>query len=160
MIDDTPETSSSAEKFDNSAFPENTLFHERRERLDRRNPPRAEGATEPRSGVDGPMPAMAKERRARKERRRRIDPTTFEKQYTEDELEFMNAMQQFKVQSCKTFPTCGEVLQVAFALGYRKLVTAEDAEDSDSGEEGPASVYLETEMPIDLGISRREGASR
>ena len=64
-----------------------------------------------------------KERRARKERRRRIDPTTFEKQYTEDELEFMNAMQRFKVQSCKSFPSHGDVLRVALSLGYRKVGT-------------------------------------
>ena len=36
------------------------------------------------------------ERRAKKDRRRRIDPTTFDKQYTDDEMEFMNAMQRFK----------------------------------------------------------------
>ena len=39
----------------------------------------------------------------------------------------MNAMQQFKVQSCKSFPTHGEVLRVAYALGYRKI----DADPSD-----------------------------
>src|SRR6185437_5164590 len=41
MIDDTPETLSAAEKFDKSAFPENTLFHERRDRRDRRDTARA-----------------------------------------------------------------------------------------------------------------------
>ena len=35
---------------------------------------------------------------------------------------FMNAMQQFKVQSCKSFPSHGDVLRVACSLGYRKLV--------------------------------------
>ena len=43
-----------------------------------------------------PAPAGPEMRQAKKERRRRIDPTTFEKQYTADELEFMNAMQRFK----------------------------------------------------------------
>ncbi len=42
-------------------------------------------------------------RPAKKERRRRIDPTTFEKQYTDDEIEFMNAMQHFKMQSGRAF---------------------------------------------------------
>src|SRR5438128_1999290 len=119
MIDDTPETSAPAEKFDFSAFPEDTLFHERRSEADRRG----KRAAAPPEG-DGAAPRVAKERRARKERRRRIDPTTFEKQYTEDELEFMNAMQQFKVQSCTLFPTYGEVLRVACALGYTKAVLA------------------------------------
>jgi hypothetical protein len=121
MSDDTQETSLSSEKFDESAFPRDSLFHERRIGKERR------GKFVARS--DGPHPKGApKERRARKERRRRIDPTTFEKQYTEDELEFMNAMQQFKVQSCKSFPSHGDVLQVAFSLGYRKVVPGRDSD--------------------------------
>ena len=56
----------------------------------------------------------------KKRRRRRIDPTTFEKQYTEDELEFMTAMQRFKTRSGRAFPTHREVLKVAADLGYRK----------------------------------------
>jgi hypothetical protein len=114
MIDDTTETPEAAEKFNYSAFPEDTLFHERRG-PDRRSRFPAKPAAE------SAPPRAPKERRERKERRRRIDPTTFEKQYTDDELEFMNAMQQFKVQSCKSFPSHGEVLQVAYALGYRKV---------------------------------------
>ena len=117
MIDDTTETPEAAEKFNYSEFPQDTLFHERRGG-DRRN--RLPAGTEP----AGAAPRAPKERRAKKERRRRIDPTTFEKQYTDDELEFMNAMQQFKVQSCRSFPTHGEVLRVALALGYRKVGTA------------------------------------
>jgi hypothetical protein len=116
MIDDTPETSASAEKFDFSIFSEDTLIHERRLGSDRR------GKREPAREDDSPAPRVTKERRARKERRRRIDPTTFEKQYTEDEMEFMNAMQRFKELSGKTFPTFRDVLKVAVALGYRRAV--------------------------------------
>ena len=65
-------------------------------------------------------PRLATDRR-RKERRRRVDPTTFEKQYTPDELEFMNAMQHFKVQTGQTFPTHGDVLRIARVLGYRRV---------------------------------------
>lgn len=54
------------------------------------------------------------------ERRRRVDPTTFEKQYTDDEIEFMNAMQRFKSQSGRVHPTSNEILGVASKLGYRK----------------------------------------
>jgi len=34
----------------------------------------------------------------------------------------MNAMQRFKELSGKAFPSYGEVLKIASALGYRKLV--------------------------------------
>jgi hypothetical protein len=127
MIDDTPETSSPAEKFDQSGFPDDTLIYDRRgeDRRGQGSIRADEGASTP------PGPRLIKERRARKERRRRIDPTTFEKQYTEDELEFMNAMQQFKVQSCKSFPTHGEVLRVAYSLGYRKIVAGPGHGDGD-----------------------------
>ena len=84
----------------------------------------------PAGKAGAPTPRAPSERRAKKDRRRRIDPTTFEKQYTDDELEFMNAMQRFKMQSGKSFPSHGEVLRVAFSLGYRKAVLIDDLEDS------------------------------
>src|SRR5271168_62382 len=106
MCDDRDQTKPATAEFDFSAFPDNTLFHERRTGRDRRQtdtpPPTVESA---------PPPAAADQRRAKKERRRRIDPTTFEKQYTADEMEFMNAMQRFKELSGKTFPTHGDVLK-------------------------------------------------
>ncbi len=49
-----------------------------------------------------------------------MDPTTFEKQYNEDEMEFMNAIQDFKSRSGKMFPSHGDILKVALRLGYRK----------------------------------------
>jgi hypothetical protein len=110
-----------AGSFDFSAFPENTVFHERRTGRDRRDvgaPRPIPKAVENKERTD----ARAPERRARKERRKRIDPTTFEKQYTDDELEFMNAMQRFKERTGRPFPSHGEVIKVAVALGYRKLV--------------------------------------
>ncbi len=77
------------------------------------------------------------ERRQKKDRRRRIDPTTFEKQYTDDEMEFMNAMQRFKELSGKTFPTYGDVIKVAVSLGYRRVV---DEPDPEQGGEPSASI--------------------
>jgi hypothetical protein len=108
-MSDTTETPETAPNFDFSAYPPDTLFYDRRSGLDRRDAP-------------GSTPTPHPERRAKKDRRRRVDPTTFEKQYSDDEMEFMNAMQQFKVRSCKTFPSAGEVLLVALELGYRKAV--------------------------------------
>jgi len=115
--DDAKEKEAEA-AFDFSAYPPNTVFHERRLGKDRRGIARPRG-DQPAAEARPPRPA---ERRERKERRRRIDPTTFEKQYTDDELEFMNAMQRFKELSGKAFPSYAEVIRVAVGLGYRKAV--------------------------------------
>src|SRR6185437_11223331 len=133
-MSDKGETPEGTKKFDFGAFPENTLFYDRRTGLERRGP---------KPVPTGPPP----ERRAKKERRRRIDPTTFEKQYSEDELEFMNAMQRFKVQTGKSFPTHGEVLKVAFSIGYRKLVACYEDELELPEVADPALLH---ELPTDV----------
>ncbi len=53
-------------------------------------------------------------------RRPFVDPTTCDRQYTVPELEFMQAMQDYKQSSGRMFPTWSEVLEVLQALGYRK----------------------------------------
>ena len=53
-------------------------------------------------------------------RRRRIDPTTCERDYTHDEVEFMQAVEQYKRSSGRMFPTTSELLQVVRSLGYTK----------------------------------------
>ena len=58
-------------------------------------------------------------------RRRQIDPTTCERDYQPDELEFMRALEQYKRTSGRMFPTCSEVLEVVRALGYVRLPTGE-----------------------------------
>jgi hypothetical protein len=145
MTEDNDKTKSASQEFDFSTYPTNTLFHERRNGGDRRSPFFKKGAdakavdagrsdtiagdfTQPLQSFrrDQPRP----ERRVRKERRKRIDPTTFEKQYTDDELEFMNAMQKFKERTGKSFPTHGEVIKVAVSLGYRKPIV-DDASSLD-----------------------------
>ena len=119
MIDDEDKTKPAAPEFDFSAYPDNTLIYDRRTGHERRRPGQPAGPPGPsRNDPARPRP----ERRARAERRKRIDPTTFEKQYTDDELEFMNAMQRFKERTGKPFPTYAEVIKVAVALGYRKPV--------------------------------------
>ena len=55
------------------------------------------------------------------ERRRQIDPTTCERDYTNDEIEFMKAMDQYKRDNRRPFPTWSEVLEVLHAMGYRKV---------------------------------------
>ena len=60
-------------------------------------------------------------REERGERRRQIDPTTCERDYNNDEIEFMKAMDQYKRDNRRPFPTWSEVLEVMRALGYRKV---------------------------------------
>lgn len=54
-------------------------------------------------------------------RRRMIDPVTCEKNYSEDEAEFMRAMESYKMKSGRRFPTCCEILEVLRGLGYIKI---------------------------------------
>jgi hypothetical protein len=62
--------------------------------------------------------------RRKVERRRMIDPTTCERDYSDDEIEFMKAMDDYKRKSGRMFPTWSEVLEVVRALGYAKAVVA------------------------------------
>ena len=137
MSDDEDQTNSPPPEFDFSAFPANSLFHERRNGNERRRNPAAAG-----QASRAPAARAAGERRAKKERRRRIDPTTFEKQYSDEEMEFMNAMQRFKELSGKSFPSFGDVLKVAVGLGYRKVV--EELEPKSDGIEPHHSATILT----------------
>ena len=59
--------------------------------------------------------------RRRQDRRRQIDPTTCERDYSGGEVEFMRAMDDYKRKSGRPFPTWSEVLEVLISLGYRKV---------------------------------------
>lgn len=59
--------------------------------------------------------------RRRQDRRRQIDPTTCERDYSDGEIEFMRAMDDYKRKSGRPFPTWSEVLEVVMSLGYRKV---------------------------------------
>ncbi len=61
------------------------------------------------------------QRREKVNRRRQIDPTTCEREYTDAEVEFMHALDQYKRASGRMFPTCSEILEVLRALGYEKI---------------------------------------
>src|SRR4051794_13402475 len=119
MPEQEDETKKPPAEFDFSAFPANTLFHDRRTGQDRRGAPGKFGEPDRVAPASPPAP---RERRARKERRKRVDPTTFEKQYNVEEIEFMNAIQEFKDRTRKTFPSYGEALRVAVSIGYRRVV--------------------------------------
>lgn len=53
-------------------------------------------------------------------RRRFVDPTTCERDYSGSEMEFMQAMHDYKQDSGRMFPTWSEVLEVLKSLGYAK----------------------------------------
>ncbi len=57
-------------------------------------------------------------------RRRKIDPTTCERDYQPEEVEFMRALDAYKRASGRLFPTCSEVLEVVRSLGYTRAATA------------------------------------
>ena len=67
------------------------------------------------------------QRREKVNRRRQIDPTTCERDYTDEEIEFMHAMDRYKRASGRMFPTCSEVLEVLRNLGYRRVNTAPES---------------------------------
>lgn len=75
--------------------------------------------------IDRRNQAEAGERRRDKgERRRQIDPTTCERDYSDDEIAFMRAMDQYKRDNRRPFPTWSEVLEVLVSLGYRRVEAA------------------------------------
>lgn len=69
--------------------------------------------------------------RRKQQRRRQIDPTTCERDYNDEEIQFMQALDAYKRSSGRMFPTCSEMLEVIRGLGYIKL-TSEEREIFDS----------------------------
>jgi hypothetical protein len=49
-----------------------------------------------------------------------VDPTTRDRDYSEAELEFIQAMHEYKLASGRMFPTWSEVLKVLRVLGYEQ----------------------------------------
>nr|WP_207398022.1 hypothetical protein [Bremerella alba] len=95
-----------------------------RRRTDRRSKAAAEKTKKPEAPVaeaKGPEEGEPKmERREKVNRRRQIDPTTCERDYTNDEIEFMQALDAYKRSSGRMFPTCSEILEVIRDLGYSR----------------------------------------
>ena len=73
-----------------------------------------------RRGQDAPV----KSERRKVQRRRQIDPTTCERDYKDDEIEFMHALDEYKRANGRMFPTCSEILEVLANMGYRKVADA------------------------------------
>jgi hypothetical protein len=60
-------------------------------------------------------------RKVKVQRRRQIDPTTCERDYSNDEIAFMQAMDEYKRKNGRMFPTCSEILEVVRSIGYVKV---------------------------------------
>ena len=101
------DTSASADASQNSMREKRAVSDRRREFIP--------VVVERRTGLD---------RRIESEKRRMVDPVTFEKEYNGDEVAFMNAMDQYKRSNRRPFPTWSEVLEVLVSLGYRKVAEA------------------------------------
>lgn len=110
---------------------ETGIVMDRRSRGDRRK-------TSDRRKTDVPVAVERRtlQRRTKVSRRRQIDPTTCERDYTAEEIEFMNALDQYKRSSGRMFPTCSEILEVLRNLGYQKNAPA-TAEAAGNGEMAP-----------------------
>jgi len=59
--------------------------------------------------------------RRKVQRRRQIDPTTCERDYSADEIEFMQALDAYKRANGRMFPTCSEILEVIRDMGYVRV---------------------------------------
>ena len=55
-------------------------------------------------------------------RKRSIDPATCERDYDSSEVEFMQAVEKYKNESGRKFPTSSEILAVLRSLGYVRLM--------------------------------------
>ena len=54
-------------------------------------------------------------------RHRLSNPATGDRHYTLDEVEFMNALAEFKRANGRLFPSCSEILDILYKLGYEKV---------------------------------------
>ncbi len=102
---------------------------------------RGKDRRDPQAAAAAPLP----ERRKKVNRRRQIDPTTCERDYSDDEVQFMNALDEYKRSSGRMFPTCSEVLEVVRGLGYVKLSPTEAAAARATGEVEPQNLQREDE---------------
>lgn len=84
-------------------------------------------------------PVAVNPERRKVARRRQIDPTTCERDYSDHEIEFMQAMDAYKRASGRMFPTCSEILEVVRSLGYCRPgdepVAEASAETADGSDE-------------------------
>jgi len=71
--------------------------------------------------ADDNLEAETQPERRKVQRRRQIDPTTCERDYNLKEIEFMQALDEYKRDNGRMFPTCSEILEVIMKLGYVQM---------------------------------------
>jgi hypothetical protein len=143
----SPKTRTTKKKTTKPAQPagEREVSIDRRRKADRRDEqPEPKAAAKPKL-----------QRREKVQRRRQIDPTTCERDYSVEEIAFMNAMDEYKRKNGRMFPTCSEVLEVIRDLGYVQLSpgelaivrpeTAEAASEESAADEDLQTVGAESE---------------
>lgn len=96
--------------------------------------------TEKRSGKDRRRNVVDRrlglDRRRGPGRRRSADRKAAEEgQMSDEQLDFLMAIEQYKKQNKRNFPTWTEVLEVVKALGYRKVEEPKDLAELDSESE-------------------------
>jgi hypothetical protein len=106
--------------------PNDQISIDRRRSRDRRS-----GADRRQQGAAVVVERRVSQRR-KVSRRRQIDPTTCERDYSLDEIEFMQAMDSYKRSSGRMFPTCSEILEVIRSLGYAKANHQSDGEGAEA----------------------------
>jgi hypothetical protein len=98
--------------------------------------------------------------RRKVQRRRQIDPTTCERDYTMEEIEFMQALDAYKRANGRMFPTCSEILEVIRDLGYVKpdIDGQYEGPDEPGAESGQGQDEMELELAGDLadGVGDQE----
>ena len=85
--------------------------------------------------------------RRKVQRRRQIDPTTCERDYTDEEIEFMQALDAYKRASGRMFPTCSEILEVIRDMGYIRVSPEEVATESETYTATTDTEVFETTEP-------------
>jgi len=99
------------------------------------------------------------QRREKVARRRQIDPTTCERDYSADEVEFMNALDLYKRVNGRMFPTCSEILEVIRSLGYEKRTNPSAADQpSATAEPVPTGETSGTVPPTAAGKTLPDAA--
>lgn len=96
------------------------------------SPSRADAESVPNwaNGKASAQALRAAQARQQSGRRRLVDPATCERDYSDAEMEFMLAMQDYKKRSGRMFPTWSEVLEVLQELGYHKTAPRSDDDRS------------------------------
>jgi hypothetical protein len=117
-----------------SEFESDVLVTDRRRTRRRQNSERRDEDVKPSDSFLTEERRQVNDRR-RQDRRRQIDPTTCERDYSVCEVEFMRAMDDYKRKSGRPFPTWSEVLEVLTSLGYRKVAEPSTMEWKTFGEQ-------------------------